>query len=194
MIIATQPQTLVQKLYPQNNLTKNLLLIATASLLIAVLAQISIPLQPVPVTGQTLGVFLVALALGWRLGTLAIGLYLLEAAIGLPVLAGFSGGLTPLTGATAGYLFGFILAGLAVGYLADKGWTKSPILIGVAMLIGTILIYIPGLLWLRFAIPALSSLESLLAAGFTPFILGDSLKAVLAAVLLPSAWALLGKR
>jgi biotin transport system substrate-specific component len=194
MIIATQPQTLVQKLYPQNSLTRDALLVVTASLTIGLLAQISIPLQPVPVTGQTLGVFLVALTLGWRLGGLAIGLYLLEAAVGLPVLAGFSGGLTPLTGATAGYLFGFLLAGLAVGFLADKGFAKSPLLVAVAMLIGTILIYIPGLLWLRTAIPALSSLDSLLSAGFTPFILGDAIKAVLAAVLLPSAWALLGKR
>jgi biotin transport system substrate-specific component len=190
----TQPQTLIQRLYPENNVLKDALVVFAASILIAVLAQISIPLQPVPVTGQTLGVFLVALALGWRLGAMAIGLYLLEAAIGLPVLAGFSGGLKPLTGATAGYLFGFLLAGLAVGYLADKGWTKSPLLTGIAMLIGTILIYILGLFWLRTAIPALLSLESLLGAGFTPFILGDAIKAVLAAVLLPSAWALLGKR
>jgi biotin transport system substrate-specific component len=193
-MVIIQPQTLIQKLFPQSNLTRDVLLVVSASFLIALLAQISIPLQPVPVTGQTLGVFLVSLALGWRLGTLAIGLYLLEAAIGLPVLAGFSGGLTALTGATAGYLIGFVLAGLAVGYLADKGWTKSPLLIGVAMLIGTLFIYTPGLLWLRAAIPTLSSLESVFAAGLTPFILGDFIKAVLAAILLPSAWALLGKR
>lgn len=189
-----QPSTLIQKFFPTSSIPRDIFLVLSGSLLIALLAQVSIPLQPVPVTGQTLGVFLVALVLGARLGGLAVAAYILEAWAGLPVLAEFSGGAAKVFGATGGYIFGFLIAAVVVGFLADKGWTKSPLLVALAMLIGTTLIYIPGLIWLQHIVPALSSLSSLLSAGLTPFLLGDTIKAVLAAVLLPSAWALTGKR
>jgi biotin transport system substrate-specific component len=187
----TLPAALIHRIVDLKPLLHQCLVVLFGSLLIAALAQISLPLVPVPVTGQTLGVFLVALVLGARLGGAAIGLYLLEAAIGLPVLAGFSGGMATLTGATAGYLFGFLLAGLAVGALADRGWTRSIQTTALAMLLGTALIYLPGLFWLSKAVPGLASLEALLPAGLYPFLLGDSIKAALVIVLLPSAWTLL---
>ncbi|MFN3267043.1 MAG: biotin transporter BioY [Deinococcales bacterium] len=183
---------LIYRIVSIKSIADQVLVVAFASLLIAALAQLRIPLQPVPITGQTLGVFLVALTLGARLGGLAIGLYLLEAALGLPVLAGTSGGLSVLTGATAGYLFGFVLAGVVLGALADRGWTQSPWQTALAMLIGTMLIYIPGLLWLSIALPSLGGkLERLLGAGLYPFLLGDAIKAALVIVLLPSAWRFL---
>jgi biotin transport system substrate-specific component len=182
--------TFVHRIFSIRNTTHEIIAVVFASLLIAALAQVSLPLQPVPVTGQTLGVFLVALCFGARLGGLSIGLYLLQAAFGLPVLAGFSGGLVVLTGATAGYLFGFLLAGVVVGALADRGWSRSLWLTGLAMLIGTGLIYIPGLFWLSKAVPSLNTPELLLSAGLYPFLIGDAMKAALVILLLPSAWRL----
>jgi biotin transport system substrate-specific component len=189
MMNAVQPGALVNRLFPDSNLARDAMLVLGGSLFIALLAQVSIPLQPVPITGQTLGVFLVALALGARLGGLAIAAYLLEGAVGLPVFAGFTGGAATFVGATGGFLVGFLIAGVVVGFLADKGWTRSALLVAVAMLLGTVCIYIPGLAWLS-RLTGPKTLEF----GFYPFILGDTIKAVLAAGLLPTAWAIVGKR
>ncbi len=182
---AIRPQALVPTLFPGSSLTRDALLILGGSLFIAVMAQVQIPLQPVPQTGQTLGVFLVALALGARLGGAAVGAYLLEGAIGLPVLAGFTGGIAKVVGPTGGFLIGFLIAALLVGWLADRGWTKNVLLVGAAMLLGTIVIYVPGLLWLSRFVG-----EKTFEYGLTPFIGGDIIKAVLAALLLPVAWKL----
>ena len=179
---ATQP--LLPSLIPAST-TRDIGLVIGGSVFIALLSQAQIPLQPVPITGQTLAVFLVALALGWRLGGAAVGLYLLEGAIGLPVFAGFAGGMATFAGPTGGFLIGFLVAALAVGWLAERGWTKNVLLTAAAMLIGTVLIYALGLGWLQ-QFTGAKTLE----LGLYPFIPGDLIKAVLAAVLLPSAWKL----
>jgi biotin transport system substrate-specific component len=178
-------QALIPSLVPNTGLARDAMLVLGGSLFVAALAQVQIPLQPVPITGQTLGVFLVALALGARLGSLAIGLYLLEAAMGLPVLAGFSGGLAKFAGPTGGFLVGFLIASGVVGWLADRGWTRHALMVAAAMLIGTVVIYVPGLLWL-----SKFTGEKTFELGLIPFIPGDAIKAALAAVLLPSAWKL----
>ena len=179
---ATQP--LLPSLIPAST-TRDIGLVIGGSVFIALLSQAQIPLQPVPITGQTLAVFLVALALGWRLGGAAVGLYLLEGAIGLPVFAGFAGGMATFAGPTGGFLIGFLVAALAVGWLAERGWTRNVLLTAAAMLIGTVLIYALGLGWLQ-QFTGAKTLE----LGLYPFIPGDLIKAVLAAVLLPSAWKL----
>ena len=179
---ATQP--LLPSLIPAST-TRDIGLVIGGSVFIALLSQAQIPLQPVPITGQTLAVFLVALALGWRLGGAAVGLYLLEGAIGLPVFAGFAGGMAKFAGPTGGFLIGFLVAALAVGWLAERGWTRNVLLTAAAMLIGTVLIYALGLGWLQ-QFTGAKTLE----LGLYPFIPGDLIKAALAAVLLPSAWKL----
>ena len=141
---ATQP--LLPSLIPAS-LTRDIGLVIGGSVFIALLSQVQIPLQPVPITGQTLAVFLVALTLGWRLGGAAVGLYLLEGALGLPVFAGFSGGIAKFAGPTGGFLIGFLVAALAIGWLAERGWTRNVLLTAAAMLIGTVLIYALGLAW-----------------------------------------------
>jgi biotin transport system substrate-specific component len=180
-----QPQAIVPSLIPQSGLARDAALVIGGSLVIVALAQVQIPLQPVPITGQTLGVFLVALALGGRLGGAAVGLYLLEGAVGLPVLAGFSGGWAKMVGPTGGFLLGFLIAAFAVGWLADRGWTRNVLLVAAAMVIGTVLIYIPGLAWLSRFVG-----DKALEYGLIPFIPGDAIKAALAALLLPGAWQL----
>ena len=101
------------------------ILTLAGSTLIALCAQVSIPFHPVPVTMQTFAVFLIGLTYGWRLGGITVALYLGEGAIGLPVFAGGKGGLIVLMGPTAGYLYGFFLAAVACGWIAERGFDRS---------------------------------------------------------------------
>ena len=177
-------------------------LILAGSLLIAALAQVSIklPFTPVPITGQTLGVLLVGTGFGWLRGGLALALYLAEIAIGLPFAAEGESGLTHLTLATpsGGYLWGFLLAGVLMGWLANRGWDRSVRSSISVMLLGTIVIYAAGLFWLHesstFAgfLGHAPTLEDTLSAGLYPFIIGDVLKLLIAAGALPLAWRLTG--
>jgi biotin transport system substrate-specific component len=169
-------------------------LILTGALLIYLTALISIPVpgSPVPVTGQTFGVLLVGGALGFRRGLAAVALYVLLGAVGLPVFAEGKDGIQVLFGATGGYLIGFILAGSLVGRLAELGWDRN--LLGAlgAMVIGNALIYAVGLPWLAF-MTGFSPAETI-QKGLLPFLFGDVLKLVLAAILFPAAWWVVGRR
>ena len=178
----------------KQSLTNNILLVLAGSVLIALSAQIAVPLPftPVPVTGQTFAILVVGMALGSRRGALAVMAYLMEGASGLPVFAGGTGGLPVLMGPTAGYLFGFIPAAFATGWLAEHGWDRNPISTALAMLIGNAIIYIPGLIVLGTMLNATPSVT--LGYGFLPFYLGDAMKLVLAAAAMPLAWKFLGKK
>ena len=166
------------------------------SLLIAGLAQVSIhlPFTPVPITGQTLGVLLVGASYGPGLGTVTVLLYLATAVLGLPVLApdadgSHAGGLEVLRAlsATGGYLWGFVLAAGLVGWLARRGWDRTLRSAIGAMLLGSVVIYAVGVPWLMKA--ASLPLEQGLELGLYPFVIGDLLKLLAAAGLLPFAWA-----
>lgn len=162
-------------------------LIIGASLLIALSAQVAIPLWPVPVTGQTFAVLMIAALLGSQRGCLAVLAYLAEGAVGLPVFATGGIGLAALRGFTAGYLVGFLPAAYVVGMLAEKGWDRRVSTTILAMALGNIIIYTFGLLWLS----CLPGIDRVLRQGLYPFIIGDLLKIALAAALLPSGWKLL---
>ena len=163
-------------------------LAALGSLLIAICAHISVPMWPVPMTMQTFAVLLIGITYGPRLGLATITLYLAEGAVGLPVFAAGSG-LAYLAGPTAGYLIGFALAAVAVGTLARRGWDKSVPYALAAMVVGTLLIYIPGLAWLS----AIVGFDKAVAVGALPFLAGDLVKALLGAMMLPFAHKLLDK-
>lgn len=172
------------------------------SALIAGLAQLSfhLPFTPVPVTGQTLGVLLVGAAYGPGLGAATLGLYLLWGVVGLPVFApnatgSHDTGLAVLRAVslTGGYLWGFVLSAALVGALSKRGWDRSVRSAIGAMLLGSIAIYAVGVPWLYHALPSLIdgqpvTLETALSFGLNPFIIGDTLKLLLAAGLLPLAW------
>lgn len=188
MTHTTHP-TLAQTLAPNRTLLRDLALIAGGVVLISLLAQIEIPLKPVPVTLQTLGVLLVGAALGWKRSAAALGTYLAAGAIGLPVFAGGVSGAAKFAGPTGGYLIGFLLAATLVGYLVQRyALDRKPLGAALAMLAGTAVIYAVGLGWLG-AVTHLQG-SALLTAGLTPFLLGDAIKLGLAALLLPGAWAL----
>ena len=159
-------------------------LVVFGSLLLAVSAQFKIPLYPVPVTGQTLVVLLIGMTYGPRLGGITLAAYLFEGALGLPVFAGGAAGVAVLMGPTAGYLFGFLLAAIAMGYLAERGMGRTVVSTIAAMVIGNCVIYLCGALWLANFI----GFGQAIAAGVLPFLYGDALKLVVAAGLMPWAW------
>lgn len=170
------------------------------SLLVAGLAQISfkLPFTPVPVTGQTLGVLLVGAAYGPALGAATMGLYLLWGVIGMPVFAPQADG-SHLTGievlrvssATGGYLWGFVVAAALTGWLSRRGWDRDFRSSVSMMLLGSIVIYAFGVPWLMASLGL--PLEKGLAFGLYPFVIGDTLKLLAAAAVLPGAWALMDR-
>ena len=159
-------------------------LVIFGSLLLAVSAQFKIPLYPVPVTGQTLVVLLIGMTYGPRLCGITMAVYLFEGAFGLPVFAGGTAGTAVLMGPTGGYLFGFLLAGVTMGYLAERGMGRTAISTILAMVIGNCVIYLCGVLWLANFI----GFGQAILAGVLPFLYGDALKLVVAAGLMPMAW------
>ena len=169
-----------------NPLLRAAILVLGGTLALAVAAKLQVPFWPVPVTMQSLVVLALGAAYGWRLAGVTMVAYLLEGAAGLPVLASGSG-LAYMMGPTGGYLVGFVLAAMLVGYLAEKGADKKALTMFGAMLAGAAFIYVPGIAWLS----GFTGLEKAVAVGFVPFILGDVLKAALAAAIFPAAWSLL---
>jgi biotin transport system substrate-specific component len=155
--------------------------------LIAAAAQISIslPFTPVPITGQTFAVAATAAALGLWTGAASSLLYVAAGLVGLPVYADGSSGWHAVSGATGGYLIGFIVCALVVGWCGDRGWTSSFSSTVGAMLLGETVIYICGLLWLRHSLH--TPLEKTLEFGLYPFVVGDLLKVYAAAAVLPPA-------
>ena len=168
-------------------------LVLGASLVIALSAQVAIqlPFSPVPITGQTMAVLLVGALLGSRRGALAVMAYIAEGLAGLPVFAGATAGLARLFGPTGGYLVGFVAAAFLVGWLAERGWDRRFGKTLAAMTLGNLVIYAVGVVWLAVFVGGLSRAWSL---GVLPFLPGDVIKIILAAVLLPGGWKLLGMR
>ena len=166
-------------------------LVVGGSLVVAMSAQVAIPLpfSPVPISAQTLAVLLMGALLGSRRGALCLATYVLEGAAGLPVFAGGRGGIVHLLGPTGGYLVGFIAAAFAVGLLAERGWDRRVSTTLLMMLLGNALIYVFGLPWLARFVGG----ERVLALGLLPFIPGDLLKLTLSAALLPSGWKVLAR-
>lgn len=166
------------------------------ALFTALAAQISIPLgfTPVPITGQTFAVLLAGGVLGANRGALSMGLYVALGAIGLPFYANGDGGWTIATGATAGYLVGFIVAAFVVGKMAEHGQDRKLSTSLPAFLAGSLIIYAFGAAWLAYdlGIPLTADAgePSAIAFGVAPFLLGDIIKALLAGAVLPAAWIL----
>lgn len=180
---------------PGSRVLRNVLLAVIGSLLLAVASKVKIPLPPVPITAQTLVLLVLAMAYGWKLAGATVLLYLAEGAMGLPVFSGTPEkgiGLAYMTGPTGGYLLGFLLAAVVTGFLAERGWDRNFFTTAAAMLIGNALIYVPGLVWLG---TIMGWDKPIMQWGMTPFLVGDLIKLVIAAILLPSVWKLLnGKR
>lgn len=152
---------------------------------------IYLPFTPVPITMQTFVILLGAAALGAQRAAISQIIYLLLAIAGLPILADGKGGLSAIFGATSGYLLGFIFASLLVGHLANRYSTNRIKNVFISYLLGSIVIYFLGALGLIIYLDM--SVFSAIMLGITPFIIGDLFKAIVASLLLPTAWAFTDK-
>lgn len=172
---------------------KRAVLVVAGVLALAVAAKIKVPMWPVPITMGTFAVLTIGAAYGPRLGLTTILAYMLVGVLGYDVFAGSSAeafGLTYMMGGTGGYLVGYVLATLALGLAARRGLDRSMGGMALAMLVGNVLIYVPGLLWLG---QLYGWDKPILEWGLTPFLVGDAIKLALAAMLLPAVWKLVGK-
>lgn len=194
MSVNVREVTLADVILPKTRgLWREAVLVAAFGTLMALFARIAIylPFTPVPITGQTLGVLLIGTLLGRRRGALAMLVYLGEGLLGLPVFAGGTSawsrsalGVPVIVGPTAGYLYSYPLAAVVVGFLAERGWDRGYGRAVAAMVVGEVAIYAVGLPWLALFVGA----ARVLPLGFLPFLPGDTLKLLLAAAVLPSAW------
>jgi biotin transport system substrate-specific component len=171
---------------------KQAVLVVLGIAVLAIAAKIKVPMWPVPITMGTFAVLSIGAAYGARLGLVTILGYMIVGTLGFDVFAGSTAeqyGLTYMMGGTGGYLVGYVLATLALGALAQRGWDRSVLWMSLAMVIGTVLIYLPGLVWLG---QLYGWDKPILAWGLTPFLIGDAIKLVLAAMLLPALWKMVG--
>jgi biotin transport system substrate-specific component len=173
----------------------NTLLVVAGTVFTALLAQVQIPLWPVPITGQTLAVVLVGATLGtWR-GTASMALYLVAGVAGAPIFTGWSHGLGAGVLPSFGFVIGFIPAAALVGWLSERRWDRRPLLSIAGFGLASAVPFLFGLPWLgaalaHFGLP--HDVATVLNAGFTPFIVGGIVKWAIAAAALPLAWKALG--
>jgi len=190
--ILSAPATLANAVWAQdksNTFLRNATLAIAGSLLIWLSAKIQIPLQPVPMTLQTLAILTIGAAYGWRLGMVTVALYLAEGAAGLPVFAGPVAGYIYMLGGTGGYLVGFLLASGVVGWLAERGFDRNILTTALAMLAGNVVIHGFGVAWLQ----SFTGWEKAAMLGSAPFLYGDMIKLALAAAILPGTWFVVNK-
>ena len=190
--LIVQPTTRVRAI------VRDVLLVVSFALLTAAAAQIEIQLgfTPVPLTGQTFAVLLSGAVLGMRRGALSQLVYWMAGLTGLPFYSGGAGGWKSGTGATLGYLVGFIVAAGAIGYLAEKKQDRNFATSLPAMLLGSTLIYSCGAAWLTtyLNIGFATGETNAIALGVAPFLVGDVIKALLAAACTTGVWAAINKR
>lgn len=199
--IAYGRPTLADRVFSRGLVT-DIILIAAGTALTSILAQIVIPLWPVPITGQTFSVLFVGATLGVARAALSMVLYIAIGLVGLPVFAPQADGshitgLSALLGATGGYLVGFVIAAAFVGWLAQREWDRKWLRTLLAFVGGTVLIYAVGLPWLYHALVGFhmaDPVQATLKGGLYPFLIGDAIKAILAAVILPLVWYLVGPK
>jgi len=164
-----------------NQHVTNISLILFGTLLLTISAKVQVPFWPVPMTMQTFMVFLIGATYGVRLSFLTLAAYLFEGAIGLPVFA-TGGGIVYLTGPTAGYLYGMTLAAVVISYFADKGFSVSYIKTLISIILGSILIFTFGVLYLG----SIIGYNKAIQAGLLPFIPSELFKIALAVILIPT--------
>ena len=174
---------------------KQAVLVVLGIALLAVAAKIKVPMfpSPVPITLGTFAVLTIGVSYGPRLGLATIFGYMLIGALGFDVFASSSAeanGLTYMMGGTGGYLVGYVLAVLYLGWAARRGMDRTIEGMAGAMLMANVLIYVPGVFWLH---QFTSGLEQTMEWGLTPYVIGDLMKLALAALLIPAVWKFVGK-
>jgi biotin transport system substrate-specific component len=190
-LVPSVPRAVLADRVLPRHLVVDVTLIVLGAALTAALAQVSIPLWPVPITGQTLAVLLVGASLGAVRGGLSLAAYAAAGVAGLPVFAPEDDGThavgwIAIVGPTGGYIIGFIFAAAFVGWLAQGEWDRKFFKAVLTFVGGSVIVFAFGLPWL--AIVLGTDLDTTLQYGLYPFILGGLVKALIAAALLPLAW------
>lgn len=196
----SREMTLSQAVIGTGSTARKAMLVLAGSAFIAVAAQISVPMLPVPMTLQTLAILMVGFVYGARLGALTLVAYLAEGAMGLPVFANGMNGLA-FAGPTAGFLLGFVAMAWAAGFAAERGLARGVVGTALSALVISAALYVPGVAW-----PALMAGGFGFEAGWVaqdagfywtwfvaPFLLGDAVKAVIAALLVAGGWKVLSR-
>jgi biotin transport system substrate-specific component len=173
---------------------RRLTLVVVGIFILALFSKIKIPIwpSPVPINLATLSVLTIGLTYGPKLGLTTVFGYLIIGTLGFDIFANSSAkvnGMEYMLGSTGGYLFGYLLATIALGFLARAGWDRNVFKIVLALIIGSVLIYIPGIFWLA---KLYTWNKPILAWGLTPFLIGDALKILLATLVIPSIWKFIG--
>lgn len=190
-VAAAPRQVLADRLAGPRGLAKDALLVLAGGALVAVLAQVAIPLWPVPITGQTLAVMIVGASLGaWR-GAAAMVAYMVAGLAGLPVFAKFASGLATIGTPSFGYIIGFIVAAFVVGWLAERRWDRRPLLSIAAFGFASLIPFLIGVPYMAAVLAQLGTpvgAADAINLGFTPFIIGGLVKWAIAAAVMPLAW------
>ena len=194
----TPSPSLAIHLWPSasRGMVRNIALVVLGCVLLWASAKVKVPFWPVPMTLQTFAVMALGAAYGSRLGVATVLAYLAAGAAGLPVFTNTPpeiAGPAYLLGPTGGFLIGFVAAAFIVGYAADRHWDRSVPKLLAAMVVADVAVFALGLAWLGVAVPALGYSWKLLEAGLFPFILGDLLKLLIAALAIPAAWHLFSR-
>ena len=168
-------------------------LVVAGAIFVAALAQVEVPLWPVPITGQTLAVVVVGAALGARRGATALITYLLAGLAGLPVFAGFTGTIAAVAKPSFGFIVGFVFAAFVAGWFAERAWDRKPLLAFVGFVAASAIPFLFGIPYMAFILNVVGGgsfgIGEILAFGLWPFVVGGYVKAALAAVLIPAACA-----
>lgn len=169
-------------------------LVLCGALVVALLAQVEIPLPVVPITGQTLGVIIVGAALGSRRGAAALVTYMVAGLAGAPVFAGFSGSLAAVLTPSFGFVLGFIPAAFVAGWFAERAFDRRPLLAMVGFVAASAVPFLVGVPYMAYILSVVMGqsigLAGVLQLGVAPFIVGGLVKAAIAAVAVPLAWRL----
>lgn len=191
MALTMDRRVLAEALAPREGtaaLAKQVLLVALGIAFMAAMAKIRIQMWPVPVTMQTFGVLTIGAVYGARLGLVTLLGYLALGALGVPLFTGELAGLGYMVGPTGGYLVGFAVAAFVVGALARRGWSRSVGGMVGALLVGNAIVYAFGLPWMAWLFLADKGAAWVWQWGIGNFLLGDALKLMLAALLVPALW------
>ena len=175
---------LINKLKSLENINStflNILLVLFGTLLLTISAKVQVPFWPVPMTMQTFVIFLIGMTYSIRLSFATVAMYLFEGAVGLPVFAS-GGGITYLTGPTAGYLYGMLFASVVISYLANLGFSKTYFKATFSLFVGAIIIFAFGIIYLG----SIIGFEKAIFAGLLPFIPSEIFKIALAVTLIPT--------
>jgi biotin transport system substrate-specific component len=184
----SSPSTLVGLLWPSRDdarfaALRAIVLMAAGSALLTLSAKVQVPLPFVPMTLQTLVVLMIGASYGWRLGGATVALYLAEGAMGMPVFAGPTAGVGYMMGPTGGFLFGFLLAAVVMGFMAERGWDRSLLRVVAMMGVGHALIFAVGLSQLSLVMPFAKAWT----IGAAPFVAATLVKTALAVALMQAA-------